>query len=307
MEAPLWLGRADLNRLLSPDVVRRAIGHALVNHSRYGSVRWSYSGPGGPTLVMVGGDSADGPIVQKTLFIRPGNRQKQLPTLTGTLTITDPSTGMARVVADGAWFTGLRTAGIAAFATEHLAVSRARQTILGAGFEAAFHARALLAVGGLRALTIWNRTGERADRLIGELSADPAFADIVIKRAEALDEAIRTADVITTVTASPQPLITEEALGSAVLINAMGSYRADQREVSGAVIRGARIFADTPDVASESGEVALAQAESGEAIRIQLLSDRTMVTPKPGWTVMKSVGAAFYDVAVAQALLGEIS
>lgn len=295
---PLWLDPESLDRLAPPAVVLDALVHALTgHHGEDRSVRWHYTGEGGLALVMAVDDAASDLAVEKTLFVRSDNAQRGLPPLSGHVALSELSTGRLLAMADGAWFTGMRTAAIAAFATQQLAFKRARHLLVGAGYEAFFHARALADLGGMTHLTVWNRTPAKAQSLAARLRASGAMAGVAIRVVDRLTDAVGQADVVTTLTGSPEPLIVS-GLGPDVLINAMGSYQPHTREVGGEIVAQARLVADSKAAVREAGEFVLPGVECGQ---VQYLWDDSLA-PQPGITVMKSVGAAFYDLALARRL-----
>lgn len=295
---PLWLDAEALDRLAPPSVVLEALSHALAGPQGVDrSVRWHYTGEGGLALVMVVDDAGSDLAVEKTLFVRADNVQRGLPSLSGHVALSELSTGRLLAMADGAWFTGMRTAAIAAFATQRLALKRARHLLVGAGYEAFFHARALADLGGMTHLAIWNRTPAKAQTLAGRLEAHDAMAGVAIQVVDHLATAVGQADVVTTLTGSPEPLIVS-GLGQDVLINAMGSYQPQTREVGGEIVAQARLVADSTAAVREAGEFVLADVHAGQ---VQYLWEADLA-PRPGITVMKSVGAAFYDLALAKRL-----
>ena len=300
MSEPIWLDSAALDRMAPPAVVLEAISEGL-NHPQGAdvSVRWHYSGIGGNALVMVVDDVESDMAVEKTLFVRPDNPARGLPSLSGHVALSELSTGRLLVMADGAWFTGMRTAAIAAYATRRLAVRRSRHLLVGAGYESFFHARAFADVGGMTHLAIWNRNQLKAEALAARLRQSPWMRGVTIRVATQLSDVIGEADVVTTLTGSPEPLVVS-GLGRDVLINAMGSYQPHTREIGGEVVAQARLVADSEAAVREAGEFVLAGVEPGSG-RVQFLWDNVLA-PQPGIQVMKSVGAAFYDLALAKRL-----
>ncbi|MCL5115968.1 MAG: hypothetical protein M1272_02335 [Firmicutes bacterium] len=299
MKNPRWLDGEALSRVLTPRLALGGIQRAVVGGHHLESIRWHFESGAGSALVMMADDPERALSLQKTLYVRTNQR----PSLPGFVAVSDLERGTPLAFLDGAVFTGIRTAAIAAYATHAFAAARARQALLGAGFEALYHARALADLGGMEALTLWNRTSERAQALAARLREEPELQGVDIRVAADAAQAVSRADVVTTVTGSPLPVLAEDGLGETVLINAMGSYRPTDREVDGPVLQGARIIVDTPSAILEAGELVLGKAEGYVAEPILHLWESDALGPRPGRTVMKSVGAAFYDLAVAAALL----
>src|SRR5437773_1393069 len=92
--------------------------------------------------------------------------------------------------------------------------------ILGAGVQARTHLEAIAAVRPLRKVRIWSRNAEHAAALSSELR--PRF-QVPIEAATSPEAAVRSADIIATVTASPEPILEHRWLKEGVHINAVGS------------------------------------------------------------------------------------
>lgn len=294
MPEPVWWSGARLLAALTPERALEGIRRRVAQPGRGQSVRWHYAGEGTEALVMLGDDAVTGLALQKTLFVRPG--------LPGVVAVSSLQDGRPLLFLDGAVFTGIRTAAIAAYAVSQLASSRRRQTVLGAGFEAYFHARAVGQLGGLEELSLWNRTPERAERLRQRLVSDPMLHGVAITAVSDLDGAVRDRDVIITVTGSPTPLV--RRVGPRTLVVAMGSYRPTDREVAGDVLADALLVADCPWAWDEAGEFVLARQEGAVVAPPRILWDPNF-EPVGRPVVMKSIGAAFYDVAVAATLMAD--
>jgi len=298
---PRWVGGSTLEEILLPQIARTAVSQALRAGHWSESIRWHFSGEGGAALVMMADATALRLAVQKTLFFRSDNRRLGLPNLPGVVAGFDVETGTPLFVVDGAVFTAIRTAAIAAYTTETLAVARGTHAILRAGFEAYYHAMALYQLGGMERLIIWNRSPDHAEALVQRLRRDGRLIDVHIEVGVSVNDAITEADVVTSLTASPTPLI-YGGLQNTVLINAMGSYQPNMREIDGSLFQDAHLFADSPAAILEAGEFVMAGQEGYLHAHIRGLADASEVGPQEGRTIMKSVGAAFYDLWVAASL-----
>lgn len=288
---PYWAA-LDLQERLTPSLALEGIQRAVTRGMSPTSVRWRYQGDHADVLVMMADDRQASLLVQKTLWVVSG--------LPGTVALYSAQ-GNPLVFCDGAVFTGIRTAAIAAYAVSRLGHGRQRQALLGAGFEAYFHARALASLGGLEELRIWNRTKSKAHDLESRLRRDSIFRGISLHVCGTVDEAVRGVDVVTTVTASPKPILHQSEDGMLVL--AMGSWQPNQRELAGPVLDNAHIVVDCPAAWDEAGEFVLARKEGYRIPEPSLLWDPALSSAMGRTTVVKSVGAAIYDLAVATMLL----
>lgn len=293
-----WLDAAVLEGLLTPRLARSAVERALMAE-RAGAaatpLRQLVDMPAGTLFVMPA--ALDGSLAVKILNDRPHAAPGR--TLPGVVVLFDDTTGQPCAVMDGPVLTAIRTGAIAGWATARLARARRRVALVGAGFQAWYQAVALLDLGGVEHLTIWNRHRAAADQLAQRLRA--GYPGLRLGVADGVAEAVDGADVVTVATRSREPLLDRRMLAPHAHVNAMGAYRATDRECASDLMAAAVVYADTrAGVLHESGDVAIPIAEGRLAAEtVRALADAPPVPP-PGVTVMKSVGAAAFDVAAAR-------
>ncbi|GFO18737.1 ketimine reductase mu-crystallin [Plakobranchus ocellatus] len=144
---------------------------------------------------------------------------------------------------------------------------------------------------------IWNHRPERAIEF--------AKSDHCCHNTEAcanVEEAVKDADVIVTVTSSSTPILMAEWIKPGAHINAVGACRPDWAEIDANLMRSAVVYVDSLEAAlKESGDIILSKAdvfaEIGEVIN----------GSKPGLkektTVFKSLGMAVEDAVAAKIVL----
>jgi ornithine cyclodeaminase/alanine dehydrogenase-like protein (mu-crystallin family) len=190
---------------------------------------------------------------------------------------------------DGRLITEMRTAAVSAAATKLLASSDARiLAILGSGVQARSHLQALRLVRQFEKIHVWSPTLEHAKRFAREIGAT----------ATSLEEAVRDADVIVTVTNSKTPVLNGDWLKPGCHVNAIGACRPDWRELDDEAMQNNVVFVDSREGAMrESGDVILSGAkicaELGEALagKVPARANET--------TIFKSLGMAVEDIATA--------
>lgn len=292
-----WFSGSELETLMSPSLARLAIHRAL---------QWQHSIPSMVTRTQV--ESAWGPLllmplvlpsytVIKVLAVRP----HQATSLPGALILLDTITGEPQAVMDGATVTGLRTGALAAVATEMLAFRCTTVAIIGAGYQARFHIRAMADLPGVSRIRLYNRTSSRARTLQTMIAPSlPVSVDV----ADTVAEVTHDADVITLITGSGVPLIDRAMVTSSVHINAMGAYLPDRRECASDVLVDAEIFADRLDeVLQHAGDVIIPIREG--SIRpdnihaLAELEHAPVPTKAPRLTLFKSIGSAEFDAFFA--------
>jgi ornithine cyclodeaminase len=234
----------------------------------------------------------------------PGNPDRGLPTIQGTVTWFDAHTGEPAYQFDGPAVTALRTGAASGVASRLLARSDAAvMGLIGAGAQAESQIRAVLAARPIREVRVFARTG--ASREAFAAAMDDALP-VRVRAVASAEEAVREADVVCCVTPSETPVLEAEWLSPGTHVNAIGSFRMGMVEVPPAAFgRAARVAVDSKDAAGhEAGDVAAAVA-AGE------LDPETIAeigTVPADWaasrdpqaiTIFKSVGLPIQDLATA--------
>ena len=225
----------------------------------------------------------------KAVTFYPSNAERGIPTHMATIFLVDPQTGTPLAIMDGRLITEMRTAAVSAAATKLLAAPDAKiLAILGSGVQARSHFEALQLVRQFDEIRIWSPTFEHAKQ----------FAEEIGGTAMSAEQAVRSADVIVTVTSSKIPVLKGEWLKTGCHVNAIGACRPDWRELDDEAIQKAVVFVDSREGAmKESGDVILSgakiYAELGEALA------RKVPSRAGETTIFKSLGMAVEDIAAA--------
>lgn len=225
----------------------------------------------------------------KLVTFYPGNAAPGLHTHLAVIQLFSSSTGEPLAMLDGRLITEMRTAAVSAVATRRLAPADARVlAILGAGVQAASHLEALGTVGRFEEVRVWSRSAGRAQRFAREHN---------VRACATIEEAVRDADVVVTVTSASEPILRGEWLKPGAYVNAVGAVGPARRELDDAVMRAAIVVESRAAAERESGDVILAGApicaELGE-----LLAHPARKLPG-GRVVFKSLGIAVEDIAAA--------
>jgi ornithine cyclodeaminase/alanine dehydrogenase-like protein (mu-crystallin family) len=130
---------------------------------------------------------------------------------------------------------------------------------------------------------------------------------IPVSAATTAREAVEGADIVCTVTSSPQPVLKSEWLKSGVHINAVGASTPATREIDTATVRRARVFVDQRAATlAEAGDILLPMREGaigasailGELGELVLGAVKGRTGPED-LTLFKSLGLAVEDAAAA--------
>jgi ornithine cyclodeaminase/alanine dehydrogenase-like protein (mu-crystallin family) len=235
----------------------------------------------------------------KTICVFPDNPQRGLDPHQGFVSLHDGETGQLRVLVNASAVTAIRTAAVSALATRTLARSGARVcAIVGAGHQAHAHVRALRALPFERIL-VASRTAEHARKLAAESD---------VEAVETVEEAVRAADVVCTVTSSADPVVRREWLRPGTHVNAVGACFPHTRELDSETVAAAAFFVDRRESAeNEAGDyvIPLQEGAIGEGhIRAEL--GEILIGAASGresddqLTVFESLGLAVEDLAAAE-------
>jgi alanine dehydrogenase len=216
--------------------------------------------------------------------------------------------GSAELVAilDGNSITGYRTAATSALAADLLSVpGPLAVAVIGSGFEAEKHIRALAAVRDLKSVRVYSPRQESRARFAAGLADLPA----PVISAGAAEAAVADATLIICAARSydETPVLLGKWLTAGTTVVSVGSTVPEQREVDPAVIAQAEVLiADLPDeVTGDTGDLIAARA-AGVDLAGKVSSLHDLVSGRhPGRTsdgqiiLYKSVGSALQDLAVA--------
>lgn len=245
----------------------------------------------------------------KVVSIFPHNPAAGRSTTQGIMVLTDAKTGEHRMVCNATYLTRLRTGALSAIAADYLATQAAsRLAVIGTGAMAKEQVVGILAVRAIERIFLYNRTRKKAEDLAAGLHQLVREWTGKVYVVDEADEAVRQADIVVCSTRSEQPVFSSQMLRPGMHISAIGSYLPHMRELDvETIVQADRIVVDTLEgVRHEAGELIQA-AESGRWSFSQIDAEigELVTGEKAGRqhdqeiTLFKSVGAAFYDLAVA--------
>ncbi|MFT0860883.1 ornithine cyclodeaminase family protein [Ancylobacter sp. G4_0304] len=261
------------------------------------------------TLLLMPAWTAEGTdddvLGTKLVTVFPGNAARGLDSVTGLYVLNSAATGAPLAVMDGRALTLWRTACASALAARYLARPDAsRLAVIGAGGMAPYLARAHASVRPIRSIAIWNRTLARAQALAAELRAEGFDAHAEPDRARALEEA----DIITSATLSPEPLVEGRFLRPGQHVDLVGGFTPAMREADDEAIRRSRVYVDTrAGAGKEAGDIVV-PLKTGVLTPEGILGDlfelasgtAPLRASDDEITLFKSVGTAIEDLAAAE-------
>jgi ornithine cyclodeaminase len=245
----------------------------------------------------------------KLISLFPQNPAAGLSSHLGLVMLFEPQHGQPVALMDAAELTAVRTAAVSGVATRLLARPDAGDlAILGAGEQAASHLEAMLAVRPISRVRVWSRTPNHAVRFADEASARHGLA---IEVSDDVERAVAGADLICTVTASPEPILKGDWVAPGAHVNAVGASRPNAAEVDTDLVVKSRFFVDfRPSTALEAGEY-LRALEAGAITAAHIRGEigevaSGAVAGRGGAeeiTLFKSLGIAAEDLAAAHFVL----
>jgi ornithine cyclodeaminase/alanine dehydrogenase-like protein (mu-crystallin family) len=302
MKATLLLARADVERLLAPDVCIAAVEGAFRQHA-LGNV----PAPGILAMHAAGGSFhvkaglLGGYFAAKVNANFPGN--SGLPTIQGAMILFDAANGTPLAIIDSSSITALRTAAASAVAAKYLAPKDCDTVLIcGCGGQADAQLRSLLRVRSPRRIFAYDRDQRRAAALAAR------FNGAIV---ENLSEAVRSSDIIVTCTTASRYFITREMIQPGAFIAAVGADSEHKQEIDPRLLAHAKVVTDLTEQAARIGDLhhaidagamsaADVHAELGDVIagrkRGRESADEIIV--------FDSTGTGLQDVAAAIAVYG---
>ena len=310
----LFVGQSDVPRLLPMAECIDAVEGALLALARGEAVlplRQVTHLPGQNGLIATM-PAHVGPLRTlgvKAITVFHGNEGTPFDSHQGAILLFDDAHGRLLAVVDATAVTAIRTAAASAVATRALARDDATElAIIGTGVQARTHLEAMLLVRSIRRVRVCGRDLPRARRF-----ADDAALryGVPVQAAPSVREAVEGADIVCTVTSSPEPVVLGAWIADGAHVNAVGACVPTRRELDTAAVVRARLFVDRRESAlREAGDFLIARsegavddahvvAEIGDVLAGHAVGRRT----GDEVTLFESLGLGVEDVAAAHVVL----
>lgn len=247
----------------------------------------------------------------KIVSVFPNNNKKGLNTVPSTMILVDEKTGEVSSIIDGTYLTQLRTGAVAGAATDLLARLDSKIFgVIGTGGQAPSQIEAVLNVRDIETVKVYNRKIEKCKEFakeMNELFSEKYNVEIIA--ASSPEEAVKDADIITTVTTAKNPVFDGKSIKSGAHINAVGSFKPDMQEIDEYTLTHAdKVYVDTRDgVLNESGDF-LKPMEKGMFKESDIEGELGEVIIKKAKgreneeeiTLFKTVGSGVLDIVTAR-------
>jgi ornithine cyclodeaminase len=175
----------------------------------------------------------------------PANTRRGLYTVMAFGVLADVDTGWPVLLSELTLATALRTAATSLMAARALARPDARRmALIGNGAQAEFQALAFHAHLGIEEIVAFDVDPAATDKLMRNLAQ--AAPGLRVRRAASTREAVRGADIVTTITADKTraTILTPDLIEPGMHLNAVGGDCPGKTELHADVLRAARVFVE---------------------------------------------------------------
>jgi ornithine cyclodeaminase len=238
----------------------------------------------------------------------PKNTTRGLLTVTAFGVLADVATGYPLLLSEMTFVTALRTAAISALAARRLARPAPRSmAIIGNGAQSEFQAIAFHQMAGVRELKLYDTDSHATAKLVRNLTR-LQLQDLTLTRCRSTAEAVRGADIVTTVTADKcnATILTPDMVEPGMHINAVGGDCPGKTELHADILRApnVRIVVEFEPQARIEGEIQqLGGAGSVTELANALLAHPPVRSSERDVTIFDSVGFALNDFSALRYLL----
>lgn len=240
----------------------------------------------------------------KIATVFPGNRARDLASVSASYLLLDGATGEPLALIDGRELTLRRTAAASALASRYLSRADSRTLLMvGTGALAPHLIRAHCRVRPIRDVLVWGRAPEKARALAAGID----LPGVTARATPDLAKAAMDADVISCATMAREPLIRGAWLTPGAHIDLVGGFTPEMREADDKALQVARVYVDTRAGAmKEAGDI-VDPIRRGAILETAVLGDlfelargrRRGREKTSDITLFKSVGTALEDLAGA--------
>jgi len=227
----------------------------------------------------------------------PGNTRLGLSTVVAFGVLADMETGMPSLISELTLTTALRTAATSVMAAKVLARKDAKtMALIGNGAQSEFQALAFHHLLGINEVRVFDVDPAATDKLVRNLAA--AAPELRVVRSASVAQAVRGADIVTTVTADKAnaDILTPGMIEPGMHINGVGGDCPGKTELATGVVEMASVFVEFEPQSRIEGELQQMPAgfpvtELWRVLTVQAAGRRNVAEV----TLFDSVGFALED------------
>ena len=236
----------------------------------------------------------------------PKNTQRGMLTVMAFGALGDVDTGAPVLLSEMTLTTALRTAATSALAARYLARPGSRSmALIGNGSQSEFQALAFHALLGIEEIRLYDLDPQATAKLIANLSTFPALKLI---QASSVADAVRGADIVTTVTADKAyaTILTPEMIEPGMHLNAVGGDCPGKTELHRNIVENARVIVEYEPQSRIEGEIQQMPADSPTTEFWQVVNGQAAGRENDTQvTLFDSVGFALEDYSALRYVLDE--
>ena len=233
----------------------------------------------------------------------PKNTQAGLLTVTAFGVLADVNTGYPRLLSELTLTTAIRTAATSALAASYMARPDSRSmALIGNGAQSEFQAVAFHAMLGITELRVYDIDPAATDKLIHNLRT---YSNLRVIRAASIAEAVKGADIVTTVTADKTNavILTPEMIEPGMHINGVGGDCPGKTELHADILKHAYVVVEYEPQSRIEGELQQMPADFQVTELWKILEGNAPGRQHAGQvTVFDSVGFALEDFSAMRYL-----
>jgi len=178
--------------------------------------------------------------------------RRQLPTIQGFVALLDAECGCVLALMDSIEITARRTAAATALAAKYLARPDARTlAMIGCGVQSVYHVEALLDVAPIESIAFCDPHDDAARAFAARMQA----LGLRTRRVGDARIAVRSADVVVTVTTSTRALLGQADIGPGTFVAGVGADNPSKHELAADLLQASRVVVDSLAQASTMGDL----------------------------------------------------
>ena len=244
------------------------------------------------------------PIGDQDLFAvkyvngHPVNPSKDLMTVIGLGILADVETGYPLMFSEMTLLTALRTAANSAMAARHLARKDSKKmALIGNGAQSEFQAIAFHKLLGIEEISCYDIDDRATDKLMANLSE---FKDLSLKKCSSVAQAVKGADIVTTVTADKKfaTILSPEMIEEGMHLNCVGGDCPGKTELDSKILYMGRVFVEFEEQSRIEGEIQHMPADFKVTEIAEIIKAGSFERNDSDITIFDSVGFAIEDHAV---------
>jgi ornithine cyclodeaminase len=177
----------------------------------------------------------------------PKNTAAGLPTVMAFGVLADVATGMPLLISELTLTTAIRTAAASVVAARALArEGSGTMALIGNGAQSEFQALAFHCLLGIQELHVFDTDRQATAKLVRNLQAHPGATGLRVKVFDSTRQAVRGADIITTVTADKTnaAILTADMLEPGMHLNSVGGDCPGKTEIPPQVMQQCKVFVE---------------------------------------------------------------